>query len=243
MASSGRKRSGDCARPTGFRNEFAGVMNATEKGKAVMRFGGYTGKVVAAVAIAALAMTVDATRSDAALQDSGSIAGPAVAMLIVPGAAQQLAPAPGEMPQMQLAFSPSTTGSIVSQLDRGTAECGALPAEYRADCMSQAYRRAAGATQGRPDYGTAQSELNRTSRSLSNLVSQNADTEAAPIRKSGRTYRAVKKSAVRKVAQQAVAIITETETKLLRSSGSGQRKVHYQRIAQAVGSTKRIFRS
>lgn len=155
----------------------------------------------------------------------------------------RLAPAVAVPSTMQLAFSASTTGSIVSQLDRGTAECGGLPAEYRADCMSQAYRRAAAATQGRPDYSQAQSELNRTSRSLSSLVSQNADAQAAPIRRSGRTYRAVRKEAVPAVNQKAVAIITETETKLLRSSVSGQRKVHYQRIAQAVGSTKRIFRS
>lgn len=208
-----------------------------------MRISSGWGRSTVLMAALALAVAGNTTATQAALQGDAGAGAQAETMLIVPqGEAFSVSP-PDAMPPMLLAFSPSTTGSIVSQLDRGTAECGALPAEYRADCMSQAYRRAAGATQGRPDYSTAQSELSRTSRSLSNLVSQNADTEAAPIRKSGRTYRAVKKSAVRKVAQQAVAIITETETKLLRSSGSGQRKVHYQRIAQAVGSTKRIFRS
>ena len=99
------------------------------------------------------------------------------------------------------------------------------------------------ATDNRPDYTTAQSELNKASRSLSSLVSQNEDKAAAPIRKGGKTYRAVKKAAVKAVAAKAAAIVTETETKLLRSASSGLRKTHYARIAQAVGSTKKILRS
>jgi hypothetical protein len=149
---------------------------------------------------------------------------------------------PAEEP-MLLAFGDSTTGMIVNRLKQGEAECGALPAEFRADCMAQTFRSAASATGNRPDYTGAQTELNRASRSLSSLVSQNADPSVAPLRKGAKTYRAVKKAAVRAVNQKAVAIIQESETKLLRSAGSGLRKTHYQRIAQAVGSTKRIFRS
>ena len=85
--------------------------------------------------------------------------------------------------------------------------------------------------------------MNKASRSLSSLVSQNEDKAAAPIRKGGKTYRAVKKAAVKAVAAKAAAIVTETETKLLRSASSGLRKTHYARIAQAVGSTKKILRS
>ena len=86
-------------------------------------------------------------------------------------------------------------------------------------------------------------ELNRASRSISNVVSQNADPAAKPIKKGFKSYRAVKKSAVRSVNAKAKAVIAETATKLLRSAGSGHRKVHFQRIAQAVGSTKKILRS
>ena len=143
----------------------------------------------------------------------------------------------------QMAFSDSHTSAITRRLGDAERECGALPAEYRADCLAQGFKSAASATGNRPDYTTAQSELNKASRSLSSLVSQNEDKAAAPIRKGGKTYRAVKKAAVKAVAAKAAAIVTETETKLLRSASSGLRKTHYARIAQAVGSTKKILRS
>jgi len=76
------------------------------------------------------------------------------------------------------------------------------------------------------------------------VCSSDLDKAAPKIRKGGKSYRAVKKSAVAKVNKQAKAIIVETETKLLRSAGSSQlRKTHYTRIARAVGSTKNILRS
>ncbi|MFZ1813717.1 MAG: hypothetical protein WBO55_03430 [Rhizobiaceae bacterium] len=144
---------------------------------------------------------------------------------------------------MLLAFSDSTTSGIVNRLGQAERECGALPEEYRVDCLAQGYKSAASATQNRPDYTTAQTELNKASRSLSGLVSQNEDKTAAPIKKGGKTYRAVKKAAVKQVAAKAKAVISETETKLLRSASSGLRKTHYARVAQAVGSTKKILRS
>lgn len=145
-------------------------------------------------------------------------------------------------PMIELAFSEGTTNTIVNRLNGGVAECGALPAEYRADCMAQTYRSAASQANP-PDYATARTQLNQVSRNLSALVSQNADAAAQPIRKGAKTFRAVKKSAARAVNAKAAAIISEAETKLLRAANSGLRKVHYQRIAQAVGSTKAIFRS
>ena len=143
----------------------------------------------------------------------------------------------------QMAFSDSHTSAITRRLGDAERECGALPAEYRADCLAQGFKSAASATGNRPDYTSAQTELNKASRSLSSLVSQNEDKAAAPIRKGGKTYRAVKKAAVKAVAAKAAAIVTETETKLLRSASGGLRKTHYARIAQAVGSTKKILRS
>ncbi|MCB1430653.1 MAG: hypothetical protein KDJ66_16255 [Nitratireductor sp.] len=162
-------------------------------------------------------------------------------ILMAPVATQQTTV--DELKSFRLAFSDSHTSAVTRRLGDAERECGALPAEYRADCLAQGFRSAASATGNRPDYTTAQSELNKASRSLSSLVSQNEDKAAAPIRKGGKTYRAVKKAAVKAVAAKAVAIVTETETKLLRSASGGLRKTHYARIAQAVGSTKKILRS
>ncbi|MEZ5792298.1 MAG: hypothetical protein R3D34_16455 [Nitratireductor sp.] len=141
----------------------------------------------------------------------------------------------------QMAFSDSHTSAITRRLGDAERECGALPAEYRADCLAQGFKSAASATGNRPDYTTAQGELNKASRSLSSLVSQNEDKAAAPIRKGGKTYRAVKKAAVKAVAAKAAAIVTETETKLLRSASSGLRKTHYARIAQGLPSERLVL--
>lgn len=141
-----------------------------------------------------------------------------------------------------LAFSSGATSSVIAPLNRAVAECQSVGAEYAASCAAAAYKKAAAAA-NRPDYRDAKRELRRTAKELDKLVAKNADKDAPTIRANGKTYRAVKKSTVSKVNQEAKKIITETQTKLLRSSGSGTRKTHYQRIAQAVGSTKKIFRS
>lgn len=140
------------------------------------------------------------------------------------------------------ALSENTTNSIANTLRAGVSECSALPTEYRADCTSQTYYGCSAKANSR-DYSTAKREIKGAAKKLASLVSQNVDGEAELLVRGNKVYRAVKKSAVKKVNQKALKIIAETETKLLRSAGSGERKVHYQRIAQAVNSTKKIFRS
>jgi hypothetical protein len=135
-----------------------------------------------------------------------------------------------------------TTNGFVMSLQGAERRCGLLPLEYRVDCLAQSFRLAANLTRERPEYAAVSIALHSASQDLSRLVSQNADPIAPRVRTMGRTYRAVRPETVATVVAQAEAIITETETKLLRSTGSvGQ--AHYQRIAQAVGSTKRILRS
>lgn len=151
-------------------------------------------------------------------------------------------PAP-KAPPVLLAFSEGATNTVVRRISSSESECAALPSEYRADCLSQGLRGAASLA-SKPDYAGARTQLSTASRQISTLVRQNADPSAAPLRKGGKTYRAVKKAAVRQVNAKAAAIVVETETKLIRAAGSSaHRKSHYQRIATAVGSTKRIFRS
>ncbi len=151
-------------------------------------------------------------------------------------------PTPQAAPVL-LAFSDGATNTVVRRISNSERECAALPSEYRADCLSQGLRGAASLA-SQPDYAGARTQLSTASRQISTLVKQNADPTAAPLRKGGKTYRAVKKAAVRQVNAKAAAIVAEAETKLIRAAGSSaHRKTHYQRIATAVGSTKRIFRS
>lgn len=139
-------------------------------------------------------------------------------------------------------FSDAYTDRMTLKLQRGAAECLNLPPEYRIDCLSRKFREVSRSA-NRPDYRGVRQELGKASRALASLVKENADPQLAPIRKGNNTYRAVKRSAVKTVNRQAVAIIQETETKLLRSATSGLRRTHYQRLARAVGSTKTLFRS
>ena len=143
-----------------------------------------------------------------------------------------------------IAFSESTTNRVVSTLNSAEGECGALAQEYRLDCLQQAYGRAASAMSGKPDYDSARGELGKAGRSMKALVDQNLDAQAKPIQKGARRYRAVKKQVAAAVNRKGEAIIKETATRLLRSAGSSHlRKTHYQRIASAVDSTKKILRS
>jgi hypothetical protein len=151
----------------------------------------------------------------------------------------------GESPGV---LGPAISGTLVDRVIQiirvGERECGGLPLEYRADCLQQTFRRAAQEAEKGGAYSAAAAHLRSAATRISSLVARNVDPVARPIAKGTKSYRAVKKSAVRAVNAAAAAIVTETETKLLRSAGSSQqRKVHYQRIAQAVGSTKRILRS
>ena len=123
------------------------------------------------------------------------------------------------------------------------AECGNLPAEYQADCLQQGLSTGAAVLTG-SENAEARREIQSAQRKIKRLVDQNVDRSKPPIRRGGKTYRAVKKSAVAKVNREARRIVAETETKLLRSaSRSSARKTHYARIARAVGSTKTILRS
>lgn len=143
-----------------------------------------------------------------------------------------------------LAGSSTVVNGIIQVLRSGERECGQLPLEYRADCLQHTFRRAADVAEKGRAYSAAAAHLRSAATRISSLVARNVDPAAGRISRGTRSYRAVKKSAVRAVNAAAAAVITETETKLLRSVGSSQqRKIHYQRIAQAVGSTKRILRS
>lgn len=146
-------------------------------------------------------------------------------------------------PVLRIAFNDAFTAQVVQNIENGARICRGIAAQYRTDCLAQALKSGSDAAY-RPDYSGARSELRNGSWKLSNLVTQNEDKSAPKLRRGGRTFRAVKKSAVRKVNRAARKIIVETETRLLRSAGNAKlRKTHYGRIARAVGSTKNILRS
>ena len=138
--------------------------------------------------------------------------------------------------------SEATVIRLEREMQQAQAVCSNLPPEYQADCLQQSLGRGASVL-NEPAYSQARREISRAQRSIDRLVSRNIDRSKPPIRVNGRVYRAVKKTAVAKVNREARRIVAETETKLLRSAGTGKRKTHYTRIARAVGSTKNLLRS
>lgn len=160
-----------------------------------------------------------------------------------------------------VAMTNSGTNSFVNVIQQTGRECGALPAAFRVDCLRQGFGRAAnkgggGSSSGAgagisssfgnasDDYSRVSRELSSTSRQLAALVRTNTDPSTKPIKKNGRIYRAVKKTSLVSVNTRASAVLSETTTKLIRSAGPSQnQKGHIQKIANAVGSTKRLLRS
>ena len=140
-----------------------------------------------------------------------------------------------------LAFSQDNTSDVVRRLTQGAEECARLPWIYRIDCLAQVYKRAAGSVAGKPDYRGARTTLFNASRKLDALVEENRDRSEPRVKTGTRIYRPI--AATKSVGAAALAILQEAETMLLRSSESRNRRIHYQRIAQAVGSTKVLLRS
>lgn len=168
---------------------------------------------------------------------------PSTSSLSGPGIVIDLGVSPSATePEIRLAFGAAATAAVERPLNGAIAECRGAGSAYAASCVAAAFKKAARAA-SKPDYRDARRELNKAAKKLEKLVSQNADKQAPKKKGKNGTYKAVKQAAIAAVKKEAIKIIQETETKLLRSSGSGARKVHYQRIAQAVGSTKVIFRS
>ncbi|MEM7438926.1 MAG: hypothetical protein AAF393_04950 [Pseudomonadota bacterium] len=150
----------------------------------------------------------------------------------------------GRSTNSSVAFGDSVTSKVTQPLEGAGADCRSAGSAYLASCLSAAYKKAARAAGSRPDYSDARKILNDTAKKLDALARGNADKSAPKKRGKNGRYTAVKPQAVRGVNRTALKIVQEAETKLLRSTGSSQaRKVHYQRIASAVGSTKKILRS
>ena len=135
------------------------------------------------------------------------------------------------------------TDQVVKLLRIGSQRCGQLDAVYQADCLRQVFRETNNEIRRRPDYRAASNELRTMERQLDALVKANIDRSAPTIRVQGKRVRAVKKAIAPQVNATARKVITESATRLLRSSGSAESVAQLTQIAQAIDSTKRILRS
>ncbi|WP_264212060.1 hypothetical protein [Leisingera thetidis] len=148
--------------------------------------------------------------------------------------------------------SASVTSSVVSQLSISAAACQAVGAAYRTDCLAKELQALAKKLPARGEYAAAREALAKASADLNSLSSQNRDNSQPRLRitvqadseTTRRPVAAVKQETAAETNAKALAILEETTTVLLRSSaGNSDVALHYQRIAQALNSSKVLLRS
>jgi hypothetical protein len=144
--------------------------------------------------------------------------------------------------------------AVATRLDAINAFCSALPEIYRIDCLIERYSALVQSLPWGGPYGEVKQILGDTVRELNGVVARYADTTAAPIRptvrrgasssRSSRPLVPVRADASRAANAAAAAILEEASTRLLRSAENSERRaVNFQRIAQAVDSSKVLLRS
>lgn len=158
-------------------------------------------------------------------------------------------------PNTPVPSNTNTTEEVVDAIEQAKDTCSDewIDARYRIDCIRQTLLRAANELPNRGDYAPMRAVLIEAAAKLDAIVAQNLDAGAGsvapnvggrPLAPTLPPLRAVDPAAAEKAIDQAVAVLEETQTLLLRSAaGSSVREPHYQLVAQAVDSTKVLLRS
>jgi len=160
-------------------------------------------------------------------------------------------PAGQDQPSFRLAFSTGLTNSVVGSIAEIERACASVSRDYRIDCLGDGFKWVAGRMPSNPDYRDLRATMNKTGSRLQSIARKNRDREKPDLDtaktsqwKGAKKFTPVQSSKLAAATAEAVAVIKETETRLLRSAeNSEHRRVHYQKIAGAVGSTTRILRS
>lgn len=150
--------------------------------------------------------------------------------------------------------SANFTRQLVSSLATAKAFCGGLDkSAYRVDCLAERLQVVSDGIPEDSDYDEVRQVLNAASAEMAQLARNNrdADLPRAPASRQGdsseRTTRPltpISAAAQAEVGQQAIAILEQAQTQLLRSAeGSNSRSLQYAQIAQAIDSTKVLLRS
>ncbi len=123
---------------------------------------------------------------------------------------------------------------------------------YRVDCLAERLALVADGIPTDSDYAEVSDVLKDTSKQLADLARKNRDStrgraHATQTKTNERTTRPltpIAPASAASVNQEAIAILENTETILLRSADSSQEKRNqYAKIADAVGSNKVLLRA
>lgn len=149
--------------------------------------------------------------------------------------------------------SAAFTSVVVGGLAEARKFCGELDdSAYRVDCLAERFGVVAGLIPKDSDYGEVQEVLKSVSDRLAALARANRDrtlpraraTRTGTSQTTSRPLTPIASAAAQEVNQQALEILKETETLLLRSAeGSSSKIAQYAQIADAIGSNKVLLRS
>lgn len=152
-------------------------------------------------------------------------------------------------------LSDGRTSLITNALANIAETCETLPGEYRIDCLGKGMTLLANSMGNDVEYAEIRKELEDTGRSLRKIAKQNQDptkprikrvqsVNAGKSKQRSRSYRPIKEVELPKATEAAIAIIQESQTRLLRSAeNSERRRVHYQTVTRSLDSATRILRS
>lgn len=148
--------------------------------------------------------------------------------------------------------SDTLTTSVVSRLTFAIQACQALTVAYRTDCLAKELEALVDSLPAAGDYAEARDALSKASQELGALSRQNRDTSQPRLKvtvmadpqTSRRPVAAIQPDTIEQTNAKALAVLEDTTTVLLRSAeGNSGVAIHYQRIAQALDSTKLLLRS
>ena len=146
----------------------------------------------------------------------------------------------------------SVTTAVVAQISTASAACEAVGTTYRTDCLAKELKALVKNLPAQGEYAAAREALATASDELAKLSRQNRDysqprlqiTVPSDSETKRRPVAAVKQETVAETNAKALAILEDTTTVLLRSAeGNSDVALHYQRIAQALNSSKVLLRS
>lgn len=150
--------------------------------------------------------------------------------------------------------SPSFTNAISQSLGAVKAFCDNLENDaYVVDCLAERLGAVADEIPAGTDYDNVRLALDAASDQLATLAKANRDPDlprgrasqagSTPV-KTSRPLTPISTANAAQVNRQAIAILEQTETLLLRSPETSEaQSVHYARIAEAVGSNKVLLRT
>lgn len=155
--------------------------------------------------------------------------------------------------------SAAATAQIVAAMQQATRYCGWLQqdgkGEYVIDCLAERIDDVSRGMAGQRGYAQVRAVLDETARELNAVARANRASAQRPIRfrtqdqggavtTTNRRLVPVERARQQAAVAQALAVIGEAETRLLRSAEDpSTRGAQFQRIAAAMGSNKVLLRS